>query len=209
MRALVMKFGGSSVVDAAAIERVISIVSAAHDRGRAPVVVVSAFGGTTDRLLELAGAASRGHGEAVRAGLVGVIDRQRMEAAGLGVGDDRELARAMDTAFAEVRGALERVHDDRTCDPASSDVIAAAGELLSSLIVSAAMAARGLPASWVDARTVIATDARHTCAAPLIDEIAAAAQAIVIPLVDAGRIAVLGGFIGRDARGATTTPGRG
>src|SRR4051794_27035846 len=209
MRALVVKFGGSSVVDAAAIERVISIVSAAHDRGRAPVVVVSAFGGTTDRLLELAGGASRGHGEAVRDGLVGVIDRHRMEAAGLGVGEDRELARAMDTAFAEVRGTLERVQAERTCDPDSSDVIAAAGELLSSLIVSAAMAARGLPASWVDARTVIATDARHTCAAPLIDEIAVAAQAIVTPLVNAGRIAVLGGFIGRDAGGATTTLGRG
>src|SRR3954454_8743846 len=114
MRALVMKFGGSSVVDAAAIERMISIVSAAHERGRAPVVVVSAFGGTTDRLLELAGAASCGQDAATRDGLGAGIDRHRMEAAALGVGEDRELARAMETTFAEVRGTLERVQAERT-----------------------------------------------------------------------------------------------
>src|SRR3954462_13401828 len=104
MRALVMKFGGSSVVDAAAIGRMISIVSAAHERGRAPVVVVSAFGGTTDRLLELAGPASCGQDAATRDGLVGVIDPNGKQVAKLGVGEDRELARAMETTFAEVRG---------------------------------------------------------------------------------------------------------
>ena len=54
MRAVVMKFGGSSVVDAPAIERVVSIVGRERSRGPVPVVVVSALGGVTDRLLALA-----------------------------------------------------------------------------------------------------------------------------------------------------------
>jgi aspartokinase len=53
MRSVVMKFGGSSVVDAPAIDRVIGIVQAQREKGLAPVVVVSALGGVTDMLLEL------------------------------------------------------------------------------------------------------------------------------------------------------------
>ncbi|MBY0373833.1 MAG: lysine-sensitive aspartokinase 3, partial [Bryobacteraceae bacterium] len=49
---IVMKFGGSSVESIEAIERVAGIVRAhAH---RDPVVVVSAVGKTTNRLLALA-----------------------------------------------------------------------------------------------------------------------------------------------------------
>jgi aspartate kinase len=209
MRAFVMKFGGSSVADAAAIARVISIVSAARDRGQAPVIVVSAFGGATDRLLGLAEAASRGQDDVVREGLSALTERHTAEAGSLGLGADRALGTAMERTIEVLRDTLDTIREQRAADPPSIDVVAAAGELLSSLIVSAAMTAKGLPAAWVDARTVIVTDDRHTCAAPLIDEIGTAARAIVAPLVAEGRIPVLGGFIGRAASGATTTLGRG
>jgi aspartate kinase len=204
----VMKFGGSSVVDAAAISRVITIVAAARERERAPVVVVSALGGATDRLLGLAEAARRGQDEAVREGLFAVTERHALEAASLGLDGNAELAAAMNAIFDELRATLEGVGQRRAADPQSLDVIAAAGELLSSLIVSAAMAARGLPATWIDARDVIVTDDRYTCAAPLSDEIGAAARTIVAPLVGT-RVPVMGGFIGRSTAGATTTLGRG
>jgi aspartate kinase len=208
MRALVMKFGGSSVVDAAAISRVITIVSLARERERAPVVVVSALGGTTDRLLGLADAASRGQDEAVREGLFAVSQRHTLEAASLGLDGNGELAGAMTAIFDELRATLDGVRERRAADPPALDVIAAAGELLSSLIVSAAMAARGLPATWIDARDVIVTDDRYTCAAPLSDDIGTAARAIVAPLVGS-RVPVMGGFIGRSTSGTTTTLGRG
>ena len=55
-----MKFGGTSVADAAAIERVVGIVKTARDRsGLPPVVIVSAMSGVTDRLLELTQSAER------------------------------------------------------------------------------------------------------------------------------------------------------
>jgi len=79
---IVMKFGGTSVADRAAIERLVSIVRAARQAAiqpespdwRGPVVVVSALGGATDRLLGLAAEAGSGdvagaleHVEALRA----------------------------------------------------------------------------------------------------------------------------------------------
>src|SRR3954467_5676916 len=80
MRAVVMKFGGSSVVDATAIRRVVRIVSAERDRGTVPVVVVSAFGGVTDRLLGLAEAARKGQTGEVRAGVPQLLARHLTEA---------------------------------------------------------------------------------------------------------------------------------
>ena len=78
------------------------------------------------------------------------------------------------------------------------------------VLVAAAMAARGLPAAWVDARDVIVTDDRYTCAAPLMRRNRRRRRRPAIaPLVGSGAIPVLGGFIGRTADGATTTLGRG
>src|SRR5438552_18625272 len=55
---IVMKFGGSSVESAAAIERVAGIVAARRREG--PLVVVSAMAKTTDRLVEMSEAAASG-----------------------------------------------------------------------------------------------------------------------------------------------------
>src|SRR5258708_39582874 len=78
MRSVVMKFGGSSVVDAPAIDRVTAIVAAERGRGSAPVVVVSALGGGTDALLALAQAARKGDPATVDPG-IGALSRRRME----------------------------------------------------------------------------------------------------------------------------------
>src|SRR5436190_17526388 len=210
MRSVVMKFGGSSVVDAAAIGRVVSIVDAERTRGRAPVVVVSALGGVTDRLLALAEAARRGDGPGeVEAGVAALRQRHVDEMANLGVQADETLLPALDGHFDELRSALDQIRARRTADPSLLDVVAATGELASSRLVAAAMAARGLPAAWVDAREVVVTDDRHTCAAPQTEGTAAAAMATVAPAVASGLVPVLGGFVGRTADGATTTLGRG
>jgi aspartate kinase len=205
-----MKFGGSSVVDATAIRRVIRIVTAERERGRVPIVVVSAFGGVTDRLLGLAEAARQGRGADVDAGVAELLQRHLAEASELDAdAHDPALVPAMETQFAHLRALLQAIEDCRAADPRALDAIAAAGELLSSHVVAAAMAAAGLPAVWVDARDVVLTDDRHTSAAPRTDDIAAAAQAALSPLVGLGTIAVLGGFIGRAPDGSTTTLGRG
>jgi aspartate kinase len=205
MRSVVMKFGGSSVVDAAAIDRVTSIVTRERARGSTPVVVVSALGGVTDALLALAEGARTGKAEGVDA----LSARHLGEAATLGAMGDPSLAASIEGHFDDLRAALRAIERGRRVDPAESDLVASVGELVSSRIVAAALSARGLPAVWVDAREVIVTDDRHTCALPLLDETRNAAGPAISPLVAAGRIPVLGGFVGRTAAGATTTLGRG
>jgi aspartate kinase len=209
MGAVVMKFGGSSVVDAAAMARVVSIVGAERDKGHTPVVVVSALGGVTDTLLGLARSAQAGNAPEVRDGVDALLARHRAQAVALGVGDDGALADAFDATIRDLRSALDRIEHQGASHPAALDVAAATGELLSSRLVAAAMAARGLPAVWVDARDAVRTDDRYTCAAPLSDETTAAVQTAIGPLVAGGKIAVLGGFVGRAPDGSTTTLGRG
>src|SRR3954468_1382060 len=80
---VVMKFGGTSVADVAAIERLISIVRAARQVAiqpestdwRGPVVVVSAIGGATDRLLGIAAEAGAGDLDGARANVAALRDR--------------------------------------------------------------------------------------------------------------------------------------
>ena len=206
---VVMKFGGSSVVDAAAIERVCGIVRVQRTAGNVPVVVVSALGGVTDALLALAASARLGDAATVAAGLEALSRRHHDQTRALGVGGDTVLRDALDRQVESLGSTLEDIRASAEDHDARLDAVAAVGELLSSRLVAAAMAQRGLVAAWVDARDVVITDDRFTRAAPLLDDIAAAAQTSVQPLVSAETIPVLGGFVGRTVDGRTTTLGRG
>lgn len=208
MRSVVMKFGGSSVVDAAAMDRVIAIVDGERQRGRTPVVVVSALGGVTDALLALAHAACGGNAGEVRDGVDGLLRRHMEEAARLGV-EETDLSAAISGHIADLRTVLDSIQQRRTTDPRALDAVAATGELLSSRVVASAMRARGLSATWVDARSLVMTDDRYTCAAPQTEAIAEACRANLLPELTADRVPVLGGFIGRSPDGSTTTLGRG
>src|SRR5436190_13488790 len=140
MRSVVMKFGGSSVADATAIGRVAAIVAAERGRGRAPVVVVSALGGVTDRLLALAEAARTGSGRAeIEEALTTLRRRHLDEAARLGADVDGTLVPALDRHFADLRSALQNIEAGASVEPAVLDIIAATGELLSSRMVAAAL----------------------------------------------------------------------
>jgi aspartate kinase len=209
MRTVVMKFGGSSVVDATAIERVCRIVAAERTRGGAPVVVASALGGVTDALLALADTARRGNSEDVETGLTALARRHHEQSRALGAGDDAALGTAVNADFDALRSTLQTIAHARAASDAELDAVAAAGELLSSRIVAAAMAVRDLPAVRIDARDVMVTDDRFTRAQPLMEETTAAAASFVQPLVTAGSIPVVGGFVGRTVDGRTTTLGRG
>jgi aspartate kinase len=194
---IVMKFGGSSVESAAAIGRVAGIVRDRVDRK--PVVVVSAMGKTTNRLLDIAGAAVKGRrDEALQllqslhqfhldeSGLTDVIDEHFMELA--------ELVKGL-----AVMGELT---------PRATDAISSYGERLSSIIVAEHFRKHGVDSAHVDARKLIVTDGRHTQAAPLYPQSYERLQS-VIPELAAERVVVMGGFIGATLEGVTSTLGRG
>ncbi|HEY7057068.1 MAG TPA: lysine-sensitive aspartokinase 3 [Vicinamibacterales bacterium] len=210
MRIVVMKFGGSSVADADAIRRVIAIVRRERDRGLAPVVVVSALSGVTDKLLACAGTArSVGGGPLVRADVEALWQRHLALAHEL-LGDGAAAVLPdLSAHFDDLRSVLEAVAILRDSPAPTLDTIAAVGELLSSRLVAESLTAAGVPARWVDAREIVVTDASHGSASPLLDETRAAAGARVLPILDESAVPVLGGFVGATVDGVTTTLGRG
>ncbi len=207
---IVCKFGGTSVGDADAIARTAAIISARVDRQ--PVVVVSALGGATNQLIQIAEQAAKGQLIGALRAVEGLRDRHIVETHRL-LGNDaqaEDVASELSAMFDELASLAEALTTLGDLTPRSLDAISSLGEQASSVLVVAAFAKHGLPATHVDAREVMITDSQYTRAEPQADAIAEAAHRIVMPLMRAGRIPVMGGFIGAAlGTGVTTTLGRG
>lgn len=204
---IVLKFGGTSVADAQRLREAATIAEA---QPGPRVVVVSAAGGVTNRLLEAARAAATRDTDGA-ADLTTAI-RARHAAIAAGIPDETERARAgaaldglhdaLDAALADVAAAGNLVARD-------SDRIVATGEKAMSVLLAATLRACGIPAAHVFADRVIGTDDRFGGAR--LDRARTRAQAheIVRPLLDRGETVVVTGFIGAAPDGSTTTLGRG
>jgi len=205
---VIMKFGGTSVQDATAIERVAEIVRSRREHH--PVVVVSAFAKVTDQLVLMGQQATSGEAEASLQ-LLEALRVRHFDTARELLGE-KELARIagkLQATLGQAEAFLKGLAAIRELSPRSSDQMLSFGELLSSEIVAAALAVRGLDTVWVDSRMCVVTDAKHTRALPLADETRMRAQKHLAPLVKKGRIPVMGGFIAATSEGTTTTLGRG
>jgi aspartate kinase len=205
---IVMKFGGTSVQDAEAIDRAASIVKARL--AQKPVVVVSAMAKVTDQLLTMARAAGAGDRKAALKHSR-VLRERHYNTAGelLGTALFTEFHEDLGVDFEALDELLRGIAAVGELTPRTTDHVAAFGEVLSSRIVKAAFSARGIEAVLVDSRQCVVTDAAHTRAAPLMQETREKLQAKVQPLVSDGRVPVMGGFIGATKAGVTTTIGRG
>jgi aspartate kinase len=215
---VVMKFGGTSVADQTAIERLIAIVRAqrqadAQQEGgdaRGPIVVVSALAKVTDRLLGIAANAGAGDLEGAQTNLRDL--RHRHTTVSNVIADPVQRAHVvefLDREFDELERVVQALAVLREVSPRWLDAIAATGEILSSRIVAAALTADGLMSAWIDARRTVITDGEFTSAAPLFAETTASLMSNVDPQLAAGRIPVMGGFVGATKEGVTTTLGRG
>jgi aspartate kinase len=206
--ATVLKFGGTSVEDAAAFERVAAIVGARREA--TPVVVTSAMSRVTDALVAAVGAASRGEADAGHRALEAHLDRHvRVATALLDRHGILEVERAVAEAGGEVRDLLHIMAVHPGTRPSLRDEVVSRGERLSSLLLAAVLHARGLPARWVDARRCIRTDQEHGRAGVLLEPTVEETRRELLPLLARGEVPVLGGFIGSAETGATTTLGRG
>jgi aspartate kinase len=205
-----MKFGGTSVADADAIARVIAIVrSQLQKHHDIPVVVVSALAGVTDNLIAVARRAEDGDGDHAASTLRALLERHLAVASALTEGSRPQLLHAIRAEFDELIGLVHALAVLREVSPRSLDAVLAAGELVSSRIVAATLVDHDCPAAWVDARAVLVTDAEHSGAAPDMEATGRRVNERLLPLVDAGQVAVIGGFVGATANGVTTTLGRG
>ena len=208
---VVQKFGGTSVADPDAIARLIQIVRTARSRdGRGPAVVVSAMSGVTDALLAIAAAAGGGRVDDALSRLEQLRERHLAAARALAPNEaNGPLGGQITAQFDDLAALVRALGVLREVSARTLDVVAAAGELLSSRIVAAALNGAGIPSEWVDARRAIITSNDHTRAVPLAAETEAALRSSVLPVIEAGRVPVLGGFVGSTIGGHTTTLGRG
>ena len=199
------------MADPDAIARLIEIVRRARARdGRGPAVVVSAMSGVTDALLGIAARAGAAETEEAQAQVEQLRQRHLAAARTLvPAAALPPLLAAVEAQLDELSAVVTALGVLREVSPRTLDVVAAMGELLSSRIVAAALVGAGLPGEWVDARRAIVTNDTYTSAVPIIAATNAALEATVVPLLDAGRVPVLGGFVGATVDGHTTTLGRG
>ncbi len=205
---VVMKFGGTSVEDAAAIRRLIGIVESrlnAH-----PVVVVSALARVTDQLLEAGKAAAAGHlGSALAIVRDIYVRHEYLADSLLSASDYGSFDRELRSEFQALESLVNDLEIRGELDLKTQDRLLSFGECFSSKLVTGALREAGLQAAHVDARDCIVTDARHGQASPLWDETNQKVQEILSALLAAGQIPVLGGFIASTSEVVPTTLGRG
>ena len=192
---IVMKFGGTSVEDAAAIERSCKIVG--HRLSRRPFVVVSALGGATNSLLEAGTHAARGEiGRAME-----IAERLEKRHA--------ELLESTAEHFIRLRELLKALSAIGEFSPRTQDLVASYGEVLSSLIFADRIKRLGFEAVHLDARQCVITNDHFGKASPIVDLITIRLEETARPHLNAGRAVVMGGYIGATSTGITTTLGRG
>ncbi|MEO7538528.1 MAG: lysine-sensitive aspartokinase 3 [Pyrinomonadaceae bacterium] len=203
-----MKFGGTSVGDVAAFERVLHVVST--QVARDPVVVVSAMTKVTDALLAAFDIAKKSDlGDAV-VSLEPHFERHtEVSRHFLATDGPNAFDRELDLAREELADLLMRVTRRSLPLAMLKDAIVSYGEQLSSRLLTEVLKSKGVTARHVDTRRLIVTDDEYGAAQPIWDETEELIKLELEPLVTAGEVPVMGGFIAANRGGETTTLGRG
>lgn len=196
---IVMKFGGTSLGSRERLERMARLVAA---DARPRVVVVSAMGKTTDHLLTAGRAAERGDWSGVR-GPIATVESLALDAV-----DDPASDVLTRQLVGELTELLRGVHLLREQTPRSRALLASFGERLSVGIASAHLRAAGLRSEAIDARAIVVTDARFEEGRVDREATRRKARARLLPLVEAGVVSVVTGFLGSTPEGLTTVLGR-
>ncbi len=208
---IVMKFGGTSVGSVQALQKVVEIVQREQKQGHQIIVVVSAMSGVTNLLLDSAQRAEAGDEHIAHQA------RQQISA--------KHLAATMhflgqtpacDAVLAEINALLNefealchgiRVLGELT--PRALDVIGGLGERMSVPQVTAILNQANIAAQAVSALELIVTDRRFGAAVPIVEATAQKTKAKLQPILEAGQVPVVTGFIGATEDGIPTTLGRG
>lgn len=203
-----MKFGGTSVQDADAFQRVADIVTG--EKENSPVVVTSAMSKVTDALLNAFELAKKDEPQQAIESLEPHFERH-VEVAKQLIGEEaqKRFFDELEKSKTELSEILQRVSRRSLPLQLLKDVIVAYGEQLSSRLLAEVCKAAGLNARHADSRRLIITDDEHGSANPIWNETERIIQLELHPLVNAGEIPVMGGFIAASRSGETTTLGRG
>ncbi len=203
---IVIKFGGTSVKDAAAVQHAAKIVRSY----KVPVaVVLSATAGTTNALLQMVELASAGQMEQV-SGIKKNIESNHMTMIReLGLDQDQTLKNEVARYFSTLEILLIGVYYIREATPRVRDAVAANGELLSTRIFAGYLTSLAVDCRWFDVREVMITDESFGGARPDKSQLDRLTGQKLEPVLDSSGVIITQGFIGSTGEGLTTTLGRG
>ncbi|NTW52230.1 MAG: lysine-sensitive aspartokinase 3 [Chlorobiaceae bacterium] len=206
----VMKFGGTSVGTARAMQQAIAIVAEKRKSG-VPLVVLSACSGITNKLIQIAEAAGAGRLEEALLKAAEVRKHHIDLVAELVSSQElrQELAGKIDVYVTHLEMLAKGIEIVGELTERSMDSFCSCGELLSTTVFAAAMKEQGHQCQWLDVRQVMITDDRFGFARPIEEICEANTAGIIRPLLDSGVIVVTQGYIGSNTAGKTTTLGRG
>ena len=203
---IVMKIGGTSMGDAARMDKALDL--AVSQIGRAPLMVCSAMGGVTDRIIESYELAEQGRTDASAAVFESIRDMHYTCARDFLEGDLLEaMVLDLDGTFAQFASLLKGIGLLRDCSPRSRDALLSFGERLSTRLIAARARQRGIDVELLDARNLIRTDEVFNSARPDMAKTFELTAAGARP--ESGRLLITQGFIGSSESGVTTTLGRG
>ncbi len=202
----VLKFGGTSVANSANILKVVNIVSRVLEKDTT-IVVVSALGGTTDLLIEAGKLASVQDDSYILK--LKIFEDRHIKAVKELLPEESQsnLLNQVKNNFNELESICKAIYLLKELSNRTLDSIVSHGELLSSMIISAAFSHKKIANIWLDSRLVIHTNSNYGMATPDMQK---TQEAITQYLAaNPARLYIVPGFIASDPEGMTTTLGRG
>jgi len=205
---LVMKFGGTSVGSAEAIRQVIKIARDAKADWHNVAIIVSAMSGVTDKLLNSARQAAAGD-DSMAEQVANELREKHFKALEQLTHKNTHARETIEALLEEFVSLCHAIRVLGEASPRAMDAIASLGERMSAPLVAAALDEAGILANAVDTRKVLVTDDVYQFASPDMQATRQRAKQVVKPILRAGQIPVITGFVGASKDGVVTTLGRG
>ncbi len=208
---LVMKFGGTSLGSLEGMEHVIDIVHKAYKEWVTVVVVASAFSGVTNQLLESVNSAAQGDLLPVQSAAISIRARhfEHLQKFITDLPTRAQIQQEVMHLVNDFVNLCQAVAILGEATPRAYDAVGSIGERISVRVLAGCLAAVGLPAQMVEATELIVTDNQFQAAHPNIPASQDKTRLVLHPMLRAGRIPVVTGFIGATVEGVPVTLGRG
>ena len=211
MSFITMKFGGTSVGSAEAMQKTAAIILENQEKGHQVAIVASAMAGVTNALIQSARSAESGEVSSYKR-LGNELRQRHVETAQTLVETPNRRSRLVDdirTLLDDFEQLCHSISIMREVTPRGMDVVTSLGERLSVRILAAHLLECGGDAEAIDASTLIITNDRFQNAAPDMVVTTERVQAKVTTMLERGQLPIITGFIGATPNGTITTLGRG
>ena len=205
---IVIKFGGTSVKDAKAIDNVAGIIKSRLDRH--PIVVSSALAGITDILLESLDAASAHNEEKVRTTCEIIVQRHTAIIDTLIENQNilLSLKQIVEEEVAKLVVLLKAAKTIRLKSGVLAHAVMSIGEILSTRIIAGYLNQEGISTYWQDARDIIILEEKKGDYIPDFETIRQKCTHLFEPIFKEYQCVIFPGFIGATKDGEPATLGR-